>query len=295
MSEPGCAPGETVDAMMARARSLESASPVEAGRLYAQALRAAPGNLEAHNALERLGAPERYGEWMLVNCVIDPRDDIFHFFANHELAANPVREYLADGWRTLSELLLLMDALGKPLTSAGSVLEFAAGFGRFTRHLARALPGRVTVSDIHPGSVDFLRAQFAVEGFYSSHDPHALVIPGRYDLVFVLSMFTHLPPARWGPWLRRIARRALRPAVRRRRHVLRADQRVARAGRRAIRDHLRDARLGRGGGARRARDARDCLPRGGFLARPGGGGSPGPSLTPRPGARSIQKPLRNKH
>ena len=204
MSEPGRARDETLDAMMVRALSLESASPVEAGRLYAEALRAAPGNLEAHNALERLGAPERYGAWMLVNCVIDPRDDIFNFFVNHELASNPVREYLSDGWRTLSELLLLMDAVGKPLTSAGSVLEFAAGFGRFTRHLARAMPGRVTVSDIHPGSVDFLRAQFAVDGFYSSHDPGTLEIPGRYDLVFVLSMFTHLPPAMWGPWLRRL-------------------------------------------------------------------------------------------
>ncbi len=158
--------------------------------------------LEAHNARERLGSPERYGAWMLVNCVIDPRDDIFRFFANHELASNPVREYLSDGWRTLSELMMLMEAVGAPLTKTGSVLEFAAGFGRFTRHLARALPGRLTVSDIHPGSVEFLREQFGVPGFYSSQDPRALEIPGRYDLVFVLSMFTHLPPAMWGPWLR---------------------------------------------------------------------------------------------
>ena len=160
--------------------------------------------LEAHNARERLGSPERYGAWMLVDCVIDPRDDIFRFFANHELASNPVREYLSDGWRTLSELLLLMDAVGAPLSTAGSVLEFAAGFGRFTRHLARTLPGRVTVSDIHPGSVDFLREQLGVEGFYSTHDPGKLAIPARYDLVFVLSMFTHLPPAMWGPWMRKL-------------------------------------------------------------------------------------------
>jgi SAM-dependent methyltransferase len=165
-------------------------------------MNAAAPDLETHNRREASHAPERYSEWMRVNCVIDPRDDIFHFFASHPIAANPVREYLADGWRTLSELLLLMESIDAPLTKVPSMLEFAAGFGRFTRHLAPVLPGRLTVSDVHPGSVDFLKEQLGVEGFYSAMDPEDLRIPGRYDLVFVLSMFTHLPPARWGAWLR---------------------------------------------------------------------------------------------
>ncbi len=203
-------PGETPARLIERARSLEASSPEEAGRVYAKAMLADPANLDAHNALERLGAQERYSAWMLVNCVIDPRDDIFHFFVNDALAKNPVREYLSDGWRTLSELLILMDAVGRPLTGARSVLEFASGFGRFTRHLARLLPGRLTVSDIHPGSVEFLREQLGVEGFASSQDPEALEIPGRYDLVFVLSMFTHLPPVKWSAWLRKLFK-AVRP------------------------------------------------------------------------------------
>ncbi|HEX4781188.1 MAG TPA: class I SAM-dependent methyltransferase [Usitatibacter sp.] len=163
-----------------------------------------PPDLAAHNRLEASHAPGRYSEWMRVNCVIDPRDDIYRFFASHPIAGNPVREYLADGWRTLSELLVLMESIDRPLMKVPSVLEFAAGFGRFTRHLAPLMPGRLTVSDIHPGSVDFLRAQMGVEGFYSSADPDTLAIPGRYDLVFVLSMFTHLPPVRWAAWMRKL-------------------------------------------------------------------------------------------
>ena len=163
-----------------------------------------PPDLSTHNRREASHSPERYSEWMRVNCVIDPRDDIYHFFASHPIAANPVREYLADGWRTLSELLVLMESIDAPLARVRSMLEFASGFGRFTRHLAPVLPGRVTVSDVHPGSVDFLKEQLGVQGFYSTADPEALRIPGRYDLVFVLSMFTHLPPARWAPWLRKL-------------------------------------------------------------------------------------------
>ena len=121
--------------------------------------------LDAHNAREKARAPGWYGEWMRVNCVIDPRDDIYHFFATHPLACNPVREYLADGWRTLSELNLALDAAGRSLGRCSSVLEFASGFGRFTRHLAAALPGRVTVSDVQPGTVDFAIEQFGGKGF----------------------------------------------------------------------------------------------------------------------------------
>jgi 2-polyprenyl-3-methyl-5-hydroxy-6-metoxy-1,4-benzoquinol methylase len=158
-------------------------------------------DLEAHNAMERSQSPERYSRWMRVNCVIDPRDEIYRFFATHPLAANPIREYLADGWRTLSELMVVLESVDRSLTHGASMLEFASGFGRFTRHLARAMPGRVTVSDVQPGSVDFAREQFGVQGFYSSSDPARVAIPGEYDVVFVLSMFTHLPPAHWGAWL----------------------------------------------------------------------------------------------
>jgi SAM-dependent methyltransferase len=160
-----------------------------------------PHDLDAHNAMERSNAPERYSRWMRVNCVIDPRDEIYRFFATHPLAANPIREYLADGWRTLSELMVVLESVDRALTRSRSVLEFASGFGRFTRHLARVLPGRVTCADVQPGSVDFTRDELGVNGFYSHADPSRLAIPGEYDLVFVLSMFTHLPPNRWGPWL----------------------------------------------------------------------------------------------
>jgi SAM-dependent methyltransferase len=160
-----------------------------------------PHDLDVHNAAERSNAPERYGRWMRVNCVIDSRDEIYRFFAAHPLAANPIREYLADGWRTLSELMVVLESVDRALTRSRSVLEFASGFGRFTRHLARVLPGRVTCADVQPGSVDFTRDELGVHGFYSHSDPSRLAIPGEYDVVFVLSMFTHLPVNRWRPWL----------------------------------------------------------------------------------------------
>lgn len=201
MDSPGSA-----QALIDEAKALETSDRARALELYAAAGRLAPASLEVHNALERLDAPDRYGRWMLLDCTIDPRDEIYRFFASHPLAKNPIREYLADGWRTLAELMLVLESVDRPLAKVGSVLEFASGFGRFTRHLARVLPGRVTASDVQAGSMEFVKAHFGVETFASSLDPATLRVPRAYDVVFVLSMFTHLPPRRWSAWLQALHR-----------------------------------------------------------------------------------------
>lgn len=169
---------------------------------YRQALAIHPCCIEAHNKVERLGGVGTYTHNFRVIAQIDPRDDIFRFFENHERARNPIREYLSDGWRTLSELLLLLDKLNISLSNCGSFLEFASGFGRFTRHLVTAVDSsRLCVSDVVDGSVDFLRETFGVAGFYSSLDPLKIKVERKFEIIFVLSLFSHLPEESWQPWI----------------------------------------------------------------------------------------------
>lgn len=199
-----------ISALIDAAAAIAETQPHDAAKLYAQAMCEDASNITAHNALERMNAPQAYGRWMRTNCIIDPRDDIFRFFAGHELAKNPIREYLADGWRTLSELMVILETLDAPLLKMASVLEFAAGFGRFTRHLSFAMPGRVTCADLLPGSLAFLKEQFGVKTILSEHQPERLAFPVTFDLVFVLSMFTHLPPPHWQRWMNCLAK-AVKP------------------------------------------------------------------------------------
>jgi len=196
---------DSTEALLVKARTAEANGLRTAGDLFAEALDRDPGCLEAHNALERLGHPRRFSHWMRINCTIHPDDDIFRFFVRDGQSRNPVRDYLADGWRTLSELMVLLERLGRPLLKIESMLEFASGFGRFTRHLAPLIPGRLTCADVLPGSIDFAREQFGVATFESSFEPESLEFPDRYELVFVLSLFTHLPVGDWQRWLRALA------------------------------------------------------------------------------------------
>lgn len=176
-----------------------------AAALVNAALALDPGCLAAHNFREEHALPGNYTEAMGVDAVISPDDDIFRFFAAHPDSRNPPRDYLADGWRTLCELQRLLDCFGRSIYRCKSFLEFAAGHGRFTRHLVGVLPpGALTVSDVVPGSVAFLRARWGVDGFESTARPEDLLIPGRFEIVFALSLFSHLPEFTWPGWLGRL-------------------------------------------------------------------------------------------
>ena len=50
----------------------------------------------------------------------------------------------------------------------------------------------------------FARCTLGVHAFPSAAQPHALTWQGRYDVVFVLSLFSHLPRVSWGRWLARL-------------------------------------------------------------------------------------------
>ena len=173
--------------------------------LLTAARQQAATRLAAHNLIERHGLDGAFAPMFGLNCEIAPGDDIFHFFAGHPTSTNPLRDYLADGWRTLAELMLLLEGVDQPLAKTASVLEFASGHGRFTRHLVKAVgPGRVTVSDVVADAVAFATQAFGVQGFASHAQPESVQWPRRYDLVFVLSLFSHLPRSSWSRWLARL-------------------------------------------------------------------------------------------
>lgn len=186
-------------------RLLEAGDRVAAQACLAAALEIDATCLPAQNLIEEHGLDGNWQMWFGIDCRIHPDDDIFRYFARSPSCRNPIRDYLADGWRTMSELLRLMEKLRRPLTQSQRFLEFACGHGRFTRHLKATLDaGTLHVSDVIPGSVDFLRDTFGVSGFYSTVDPDALRVPGQFDTIFVLSLFSHLPGERWQAWLRRL-------------------------------------------------------------------------------------------
>ena len=90
--------------------------------------------------------------------------------------------------------------------TVGTVLEFASGYGRVARHAHRLLPGtRWICCDIHLEAVEYTRSRLGLEAMLSSTDPEAWDAGGqRFNVVFALSFFSHMPHATFDYWIERL-------------------------------------------------------------------------------------------
>jgi SAM-dependent methyltransferase len=146
----------------------------------------------------------RVPRWEGMNRAIDERDDMLDFaiqLFDHD-RDRAVTNYFQNGL----DQFHLVRHIAAWRGHAGRMLDFASGYGRLTRFLVHEqLADEITVSDILEGGMEFQGQQFGVRTILSTTSPADFRAPGRYDLIFVASLFTHLPPATFTPWLRRLA------------------------------------------------------------------------------------------
>ena len=148
----------------------------------------------------------RVPRWEELNRAIDERDDMLDFtvkllgYDRDRALAN----YFINGleqYRLLRHIARWRFPDGPP-----RMLDFASGYGRLTRLLVHErFAGALHVSDILEDAMRFQSAEFGVEWILSTTEPEDLPISGPYDLIFVASLFTHLPPGSFTRWLRRLA------------------------------------------------------------------------------------------
>jgi 2-polyprenyl-3-methyl-5-hydroxy-6-metoxy-1,4-benzoquinol methylase len=136
---------------------------------------------------------------------ISAKDEMFNYVRTRMPDVATTETYYFDTGRELAVHLLDLLA-GQGLDAEKmDLLDFAAGYGRVTRWFSRLFQS-VTMSDLEQDMVDFQTRQFGVKGFVSGPDPAQVAAhPGRYDLVFVFSLFTHLPESTWRRWLAALA------------------------------------------------------------------------------------------
>ncbi|MBK8100944.1 MAG: class I SAM-dependent methyltransferase [Planctomycetes bacterium] len=138
---------------------------------------------------------------------IHPDDDMYQ---GRVLQVSPERRrqvYMRCGHESLCVLENALSAAGCSLDRAGAVLDFACGYGRLLRFLVdRCGAERVHGSDILAPAVQFVRDTFGIHAFDSARRPEDLVLPRRYDVIHVGSLFSHLPRATFAPFLAVLAR-----------------------------------------------------------------------------------------
>ena len=140
-----------------------------------------------------------------VAAAVHPEDHIWNFVLGHPgfaCRADAITYYFVDGANSARHFLDLIGAGWQGMRL--SVLEFAAGYGCVTRHLARVRGLDLTACDIHDEATGFLRRQLGVRAIPSHACPELFAAPGTYDAVLALSFFSHMPLATWARWLVRL-------------------------------------------------------------------------------------------
>lgn len=113
--------------------------------------------------------------------------------------------YYRSGEQALLAVEHALAEAGAPLARTERFLEFACGYGRFTRFLVQRLaPERIWAADVLPAAVDTCRERFGVHGFVSAFEPEQVDLPGPFDAIYVGSLFSHLPRARFAAWLAKL-------------------------------------------------------------------------------------------
>lgn len=78
------------------------------------------------------------------------------------------------------------------------VLDFGSGYGRVLRVLQVAYPGaELTACDLISDGIDFCARQFGAVPLRGNKDLDLIEDDGTYDLIWLGSVFTHLPVSGW--------------------------------------------------------------------------------------------------
>jgi SAM-dependent methyltransferase len=117
------------------------------------------------------------------------------------------QEFLTDGRSTAQALIDVLHGSGIDINSSMRILDFGCGSGRVIRHVHSLTGARCSGSDYNPQLIKWCQRKLSFGRF----DVNGVAPPLRYekeqfDLVYALSVFTHLPEELQLAWMSELSR-----------------------------------------------------------------------------------------
>ena len=159
-----------------------------------------PGPSDRRNDRVQRGRGQRVG----VTPAIHPKDFIYWFCATHPLKTTEsgIDLYFENSGVSAGMVADLAASLGYTNDQKVKLLEFASGYGCVTRHLTKNPWFDLVSCDIHPSALEFLTNELGVKSLASASIPEQFSAPEKFDMVFALSFFSHMPKSSFGRWLK---------------------------------------------------------------------------------------------
>jgi SAM-dependent methyltransferase len=123
-------------------------------------------------------------------------------------AGKTLWQYYHGGLRSYLPIAVLAEHEGVQLRGSTKILDFGCGVGRQLLHFCRDYPCPTYFAcDVHPQSVEFIRRAYPqVVAYTSGFGPPLDYEDKHFDMVYSVSVFSHLHPNDHGPWLKELSR-----------------------------------------------------------------------------------------
>ena len=141
-----------------------------------------------------------------LNLTIHPDDQmLLHSLRHHSDANAAFSQYFNVAMQQYHAFQQVLHGLFPGETDRVQVLDFACGYGRLLRFLSLSLPrSNLWAAEIQEDALSFVCERFGVQRIPSPGAPADFRPPRRFDLIWVASLFSHLPGHLFEAWLRRL-------------------------------------------------------------------------------------------
>ncbi|MGD1716220.1 methyltransferase [Dapis sp. BLCC M172] len=142
-----------------------------------------------------------------INEIIHPQDEMYLYALKNTDGRKDeaLLRYFSNGKRILDAVKQIIEWYFDGFENISSFLDFASGYGRFSRFLLQEIPtNKIWVSDIYPEAVKFQKQEFGFDGIVSTNSPEDYQINQKFDCIFACSFFSHTPQKTFAGWLEKL-------------------------------------------------------------------------------------------
>ncbi len=134
---------------------------------------------------------------------LPPKDLQLRVVSNYNVA------FLDSGYRVVTEIDAFLHQHGLTLADRKNVLEWGCGCGRSLRPLKRLHPHiNLHGTDVDPEAILWLQENYESIADFKTNDPYPPIDypDNKFDLIYAVSVFTHLPEDMQFAWLEELMR-----------------------------------------------------------------------------------------
>ena len=130
-----------------------------------------------------------------VNTKIHPDDEMYETMKKD---GKPDIMFFEAGYNTIKEFMKIIRKINPSLSSGKKILDYGCGHGRITRHIPYLLnPSNLVGADVWKGGVEFCAQEFGSTPFVVYNENPISNMGLKFDIIIVVSVFSHLPPKRF--------------------------------------------------------------------------------------------------